>query len=375
MNKKRAYWKDVWRSVTKGKKRFLSIALIAALGVTMMCGLRAACVDLRYSADQFFDEQTLFDIRILSTLGLTDEDLEALEALDDIEAVDGGYSETVYTKVEEMQRSIEIRTLSEKEFNQPYLVDGRLPETENEIVITENYEHQSRKMVGDQIVLEKEAEYLKSDTYTITGIIIDALDINSSEGAMGFRSTSATDYVGYVIRSAADNEVYSVAYISLRGTEELNCYTDEYEEQVEQIVEKIESEIKEQREQVRYEEVHEEAMEEWLLGEQEMKEEFAKADAEIADAREELKNARQKLEEARQEIADGKQKLEEGRQQLAEGKAELDSQAKRAETEFARARKEIENGYAEIVSGKNSWRRFTENWWRDRRSLMPEEQN
>ena len=57
MHMNRAYWKDIWRSVTKGKKRFISIALIATLGVTMMCGLRAACVDLRYSADAFFDEQ------------------------------------------------------------------------------------------------------------------------------------------------------------------------------------------------------------------------------------------------------------------------------------------------------------------------------
>lgn len=81
---KNAYWKDIWRSISKGKKRFLSIAMIATLGVTMMCGLKASCDDLRYSADQFFDEQNLFDIRILSTLGLTDEDVKALESLDEI---------------------------------------------------------------------------------------------------------------------------------------------------------------------------------------------------------------------------------------------------------------------------------------------------
>ena len=108
MKKMKAYWKDVLRSVTKGKKRFISIALIAALGVTMMCGLRAACVDLRYSSDQFFDEQNLFDIRILSTLGLTDEDLAALETLDRVKAVDGGFNETVYTRIDGMRRSIEL---------------------------------------------------------------------------------------------------------------------------------------------------------------------------------------------------------------------------------------------------------------------------
>ena len=263
MHMNRAYWKDIWRSVTKGKKRFISIALIATLGVTMMCGLRAACVDLRYSADAFFDEQNLFDIRVLSTMGLTDEDVGALKGLGSVKDADGGYSETVYTQVEGMRRSIEVRTLSEKKFNQPYLLEGKLPTQEDEIVITENFKNQSGKGVGDEIALDEEAEYLKSDTYTITGIIIDAMDINSSEGAMGFRSTATTDYVGYVVPEAADSEIYTVVYLSLKGVEELNCYTDEYEQEVERVVKKIESEIKDDREQARYDEVYGEVMSEW----------------------------------------------------------------------------------------------------------------
>lgn len=263
MHMNRAYWKDIWRSVTKGKKRFISIALIATLGVTMMCGLRAACVDLRYSADAFFDEQNLFDIRVLSTMGLTDEDVGALKEPGSVKDADGGYSETVYTQVEGMRRSIEVRTLSEKKFNQPYLLEGKLPTQEDEIVITENFKNQSGKGVGDEIALDEEAEYLKSDTYTITGIIIDAMDINSSEGAMGFRSTATTDYVGYVVPEAADSEIYTVVYLSLKGVEELNCYTDEYEQEVERVVKKIESEIKDDREQARYDEVYGEVMSEW----------------------------------------------------------------------------------------------------------------
>ena len=263
MHMNRAYWKDIWRSVTKGKKRFISIALIATLGVTMMCGLRAACVDLRYSADAFFDEQNLFDIRVLSTMGLTDEDVGALKGPGSVKDADGGYSETVYTQVEGMRRSIEGRTLSEKKFNQPYLLEGKLPTQEDEIVITENFKNQSGKGVGDEIALDEEAEYLKSDTYTITGIIIDAMDINSSEGAMGFRSTATTDYVGYVVPEAADSEIYTVVYLSLKGVEELNCYTDEYEQEVERVVKKIESEIKDDREQARYDEVYGEVMSEW----------------------------------------------------------------------------------------------------------------
>ncbi|MBO5460797.1 MAG: hypothetical protein J5983_03245 [Ruminococcus sp.] len=340
-----AYWKDIWRSISKGKKRFISIAVIAALGVTMMCGLRAACEDLRYSADFFFDEQNLFDIQILSTLGLTEEDLEVLDSVDSVELADGGYNETVYTLLDGVRKSIDVRTLSTKGMNQPYLLEGRMPEKANEIVITENYKKHSGKDIGDEILLDEESEVLKSRTFTITGTIVDALDINSSEGSMGFRSTATTDYVGYVTEDAVDSDIYTVIYLKLDGLEELNCYSDEYTDKVEQIVDEIESTIKEKREQSRYDEIYTEAMEEWQDGEREMKEEFVKADSEIADAKQEIADARKKIE-------DGWKELEDGKQALIDGEAELNSQAALAETEFANARALIADGYAQIAEGE-----------------------
>lgn len=342
---KSAFFKDIWRTIVNSKKRFICIALIVTLGVTMMCGLRAGCVDLRYSADQFFDEQDLFDIRILSTLGLTDEDVEVLDSLEIIEAADGGYSETVYIKENGMRKSLEIRTLSEKGLNQPYILEGRLPENEDEIVVTENFVNETGKNLEDRITLDEESETLKAKEYIITGIIVDVMDVNSPEGAMGFRSTASTDYVGYVITDAVANEVYTALYLKVKGAEELNCYTDEYEEKIDEIVDMIEGEIKEQREQARYDEVYGEAMDEWLEGEAEMKEEFAKADAEIADAKQEIADGKQELVDARNEIVSGKQ-------QLIDGEAELNAQEAQAEEEFAKAREEIAAGYAQIASGE-----------------------
>ena len=133
---KSAFLKDIWRTIANTKKRFICIALIMTLGVTMMCGLRAGCVNLRYSADRFFDEQNLFDIRILSTLGLTNDDVEVLKSLEIIESVEGGYHETVYIQEDRMRKSVEMRTLSDKGMNQPYVLEGRLPRCEDEIAIT-----------------------------------------------------------------------------------------------------------------------------------------------------------------------------------------------------------------------------------------------
>lgn len=333
-----AYWKDIWRSVTKGKKRFLSIALIAALGVTMMCGLRASCEDLRYSADKFFDEQNLFDVRILSTLGLTEEDVEALSGLDEVALAEGGYSETVYTMVDQIRRSIEIRTLSEQEMNLPYLLEGRYPERPDEIVITKTYKNHTGKSMGDRILLTEESETLKGNEYIITGIVIDALDINSTEGSMGFRSTAATDYVGYIIPEGAENEIFTVVYLQMQGLEALNCYSEEYIARMDGYVGAIEKQIKTQREEARYQEIYDEAMEEWLDGKAEMLDEFAKADAEIADAKKEL--------------TDGKQKLADARKELEAAEKELNSQNKEADKAFAKAWAELADGYEQIVSGE-----------------------
>lgn len=347
-----AYWKDIWRTVKKEKKRFVSIAVIAVLGVTMMCGLRASCVDLRYSADEFFDEQKLFDIRVVSTLGITDNDLRALENVEGVAEVEGGYSETVYTLHDEVRKSIEIHKLSENDFNKPYVLEGKIPENTDEIVVTKKYFLETGKGVGDEIVLDEEPESLAHSRYTITGIVVDAMDINSTEGSMAFRSTATTDYVGFVIPDAVDSDIYTAAYLMVDGSRELNCYTDEYEDAVEQVVNRIEKEIKKQREQERYDEVYNEAMEEWLDGKKEAEEEFAKADKEIADAKEELADGRQELLDAEKDIEDGRRQIADGRKQIADGRAELKRQENKARREFSNARKDIEEGNDKLSSGE-----------------------
>ena len=106
---KKAYSKDIWRSIWKGKKRFFSILLITALGVTTLTGIKAGCVDLRYSADAFFDRQGLFDISVVSTLGLTKEDVSVLQQTEKVAVAEGAYSEIVHTEYDEKRQSAEIK--------------------------------------------------------------------------------------------------------------------------------------------------------------------------------------------------------------------------------------------------------------------------
>lgn len=361
---KRAYWKDILRTIKNEKKRFLSIAVITALGVTMMCGLRAGCEDLRYSADRFFDEQNLFDIRILSTLGITEEDLDALRDLDTISVVDGGYSETVYILNDNVKESIEVYTLSAQEMNQPYLIDGRMPESENEILITENFLHETDKKIGDTILFEESSDALLTKEYTITGTFVNVMDINSAEGSMGFRSTAATDYVGYVMADAVDTDVYTVLYLKAEGLDALNCYTDEYSESVDQIVERIESDIKPVREKARYDEVYQAAMEEWQEKNQEMTDGFDKAEKEFAAASKKLSNTRKEIKSGKAKVAADKKrqlviekatieeenKLLAAEKELVSAEDELAEKMAEYEEEKAKAEQEMEDALEEINS-------------------------
>lgn len=318
---KKAFNKDIFRSIKKGRKRFIAIAVIAALGVTMLTGIRAGCVDLRYSADSFFDEQNLYDISVLSTLGLTEDDIEALRAVEAVDAAEGGYTKTVYTENDGKLYSAEMRSLSEEGINQYMVKEGNLPKEADEIAVTEKFLSESGKSVGDTFIIEDEGEFV------ITGVILDTLDINSEHGAVAFRSTSTTDYVFVATKEAMEDEVYTVAYLTLKDTDDFLCYSEEYSTAVAEVITDIEETIKPVREEARYEEITSEAYEE-------IEEAQTKAEEELADAWAEL-------EEARIEIEDGKEEIENAKEELEVGRAE-------AEEQFAAAREEIRLGREQI---------------------------
>ncbi len=347
---KKALNKDILRTIWKEKKRFISIMMITTLGVTVMTGLAAGCRDLRMSADRFYDEQKLFDISIQSTLGLTEEDIDALLTLDGVENAEGSFSEIVHTKKGEVNKTAEVKVLKADGLNLPYVVEGTLPQQADEIVVTKNYMTETGKQLGDTVVIEEmmdeedtedvnmddldieieeevETPNFPKTTFTITGVVIDVMDINNAEGSAGFRATPNADYTFFVTPEAVDSDVYTVIYLSLNGTSELLCYSEEYENRSETVISVIENEIMEQRELARYEAVTTEAYEKVGDAEEEMNEAFAEVEQEFADAE--------------QEIADGWVELEDGKLELSEKEAE-------AVQEIADARTEIEDGYKEI---------------------------
>lgn len=373
-NKKNAHNKDIWRAIRKGKKRFLAIMIITFLGTMMFSGLKAACEDLRYSADRFFDDQRLFDLCIMSTLGLTEEDLEVIRHQEGVETVEGIYGETVRIIANGNDLSAVIKPFYQDGLNQPYVVEGHLPQRTDEIVITEKFAKAADITVGDALKVEEdlaedeEATYTNTD-YTVSGIMIDVLDINNANGTVSFRTASTDEDVLYILPENINSDIYTAIYLTLDGSRELFCYGEAYEEKVRAFSSFIEEEIKEQRTYARTEEVKEQALEELKKTEQEIYEELDKAEQELIKGEQELVEALQKalteledgeaefqkkITQALADLKKGELELAEGERKLAEAEQQLNQEEEAANEAFAAAREEILSGYVQLEEGQTA---------------------
>jgi putative ABC transport system permease protein len=367
----RAIDKDIFRTIGKEKKRLLSLAIIAALGVTMMTGIKAACDDLRLSGDSFFDGQNLHDLTVLSTLGLTDDDITALTQLSGVQSVEGIYSETVQVDVLDGYSKAVIKTFTPDGIDVPYVVDGRLPENSNEIAVPQAYLTASGKGLGDTLSIiesieeveessdndfegmdklnDSEAPNFLETEFTIVGVAIDPTSIVNPDGATSFRSTGSNDYICFVTPEAVDSDYYTAVNIVVLDAKELDAFSDEYSALVDSVKDEIEQEVKSRREAARYEQVMQEAADKLNDAESLLTDAFIDAEDELADARQELDEgwnewiigvyelqaqaieARKQVAAAKAEIWDKYAQIEDGLSQLDSAEAEMEQQAQQLE--------------------------------------------
>ena len=137
MKVKKALLKDSVKEIKVGYKRFISILLMALLGVGFFAGLRATSPDMVNTIDTYFKEQNVYDIEVLSTLGLTDEDITALENIENVENVYGTYSNDGLVKLENKENVVKILAIDD--VDNPRLISGNMPQNSNECVVEEEF--------------------------------------------------------------------------------------------------------------------------------------------------------------------------------------------------------------------------------------------
>ena len=330
---KSALLKDSIKEIKNTYKRFLSILVMAFLGVGFFAGMRAASPDMVDTIDQYYKESHVYDIKILSTLGLTNDDIDALSEIDEIENTVGTYE--TEGKIEIDNKEIITKIMSVEKLNKPILLQGDFPETQNECVVEDSFLTANHKSIGDTIEVEvektkndegEEVEYLNKNILKIVGTVKSPLYISRDRGTSSLGSGKIDYYIYVPKENIKANEIYTNIYIKLKNSENYTTSSEKYEEYIAEVKEKIEA-IKEEREKARHDKLVDIATEKVKEAEEKLNEN--------------KQNAQQQIEEAKQEIENGKNKIEKAEVKLNSSKKEADTKFKSAYNQIQMAKESI----------------------------------
>lgn len=375
--KRRALLKDFLREIRRNSGRFISIFFIIALGAAFFAGVRSTKYDMKKSADTYYDDSKLMDIRVISTLGLTEDDLDMMRELEGIRSVVGGYTADMLCETQDTELVLHLMALTDG-VNEPTVIEGRLPKKEWECLADQAFLEDTGYQIGDTITCvtgteDSAGEMLSRDQFTIvgTGLHPEYLDFGRGSSSIG---DGKVDAFLLLKPQAFTSEIYTEAYIRVEGAGELFCYSDAYENLVKQVEDRLE-EIEENACKRRYDEVYGEA-----------REKLDKAGREVADGEQELNDAREKLDDGQrkikeaeetlaaktEELSNGKVKVTDGEQQIRDAEAEIASgeqKLKDAQAQLNRKALELQNGKETLRSSQEEYETGLREYQRQVQSL------
>ena len=338
---------DFIREVRHTYSRFLSILLLSALAVAFLVGLRATAPDMEYTADNYYDSHHLMDGYVMSTMGLTQEDLQALAQADGVDQVEGAWSVDA-TAVDSI---VSMRSMPEN-LNLLNVVEGRLPQQADECVTEQMLLTALGLEIGDTLTVtldEADQDSLTRTSYTIVGTVQSPLYVGTDRGSTTLGSGSIDAFV-YIPGENFDLDVYTTAYFTGDGMEALNSYSQAYADQLSALVDSLDS-LAQERASLRDEEVRSEAQKE-----------LDDARSELADAQKELDDAKKKLDDARAELdsgwADYKSGLATLEQEIKDGQAKLNaarSQLEESQTRYEQGKVDYQEGLAQYQDGQTAY--------------------
>ena len=363
---------DTVREIRHTFTRFLSLLILSALAVCFLAGLRASAPDMKLSADQYFDQQKLMDLHILSSLGLTEGDIKALAAQPDILAAQGSYSIDAILTLDARDLVVKVISYEEgSEINVPALQEGRLPQAADECLVEPLLLEETGLSIGDTITLDTgDGTYqdaLSVDEVTIVGVATSPLYISIDRGTSSLGTGKVSAYL-MLPSSAFTMDYYTDAYLLVDGAEELETYSEEYSQLIDDCAKELKP-LALERCQLRLEDANDQITQ----AEQALAEGEKETEASLQEGQEELDAARKELDDGwadyqeglttfQEESAAGQKQLDAAKAQLDEAKAQLDTGEKAyqegmasleaAKPALEEARNELDAGWVEYNSGK-----------------------
>ena len=306
----------MWRELSASKSRFASVFGIVLLGVMMLSGLLSVAPGMRRAGQTWYSQQNVFDIRVVSTLGLSDKDIDAISAVEGVEAVmpvksvdcEGSYrgGNTLAVRVQQLPV---YPTLEDKAtLNRLVLEEGRMPEEAGECVVQVlDPGAASSIRQGDTITLAGTSD-IQTDTLTVVGFVKDPLYF-SNETESTTAGNGALGMAIYVPDGSLTMDYYASCYIKAAGADQYDNYSDEYQEIVDTVMDRLEAISADQSAQ-RREDLIDAAQSQLDEARAEFEEKEAEAQAQLADGQKQLDDAKAQLDQGEAEYASGLAELE-----------------------------------------------------------------
>ena len=340
-----AFVKDMVRMWLHAWKRFVSIAMITLLGVAVLTGIYAGCRDAFLATDRFFDTQGLHDIQVLSTAGLTDDDIAALRKVSGVAKVQGERSQIVTVDLNG-KKTVTMQEIGTNGIDQPYLQSGRMPEKSGEIAVTRKFIKDSGYKKGDHITVTPQdsassassaassvsdsaesdnqtgengsqlSDSGESDTQdgksaarvtdsgesdnqtpsfptelTIVGVVLDPQDLTNPDGYSGtnaFRSSATSDYTFFAPSDGVTGSMYTAVTILVKDAADKDSFSDAYDDTVSEVADRIDGKVRKNRQQARHQELLD-------AGTKQIDEANAQADKQFAAAQQQIDSNRSQL--------------------------------------------------------------------------------
>ncbi len=355
---KTALLKDGIKEIKISYKRFLSILLIVLLGVGFFAGIKATSPDMKKTIDTYFDDLNVMDIQVISTLGLTENDITSISQVENVEKVEGTYQTDATVTIGEEEVVVKLETITSS-INNLQLIDGRLPENEKECVVEQNFLNGSGHQIGDTIKVDVEditnddgekESVLKNNELQIVGIVESPLYISTDRGSTKLGS-GRIDYYMYVPKENLNASIYTNIYLTVAGANTEETGSNRYLDKIDEVENSIDN-ISEERREARYNELYDSANSKIQDAQKELDEEKAKAEKELDDAQKEIDDGKKEIEDGKAEIetnrananaqfGQAEQQIEESKELLAENKDKFEEEKKKANEQIANYKEQL----------------------------------
>ena len=327
-----AFYKDNLRLIRVTINRFLAILVITALGVAFFAGLRVSGPDMRTTASTYYDKLNFMDVRLLSTIGFNENDLDAIKNTQGVQSVMPAYSYDTLVSLSETNLTIHLLSLNTdtgNDINRPELIDGRMPQKSGECLADPLFISQSGYQIGDTVhfvsgTTSPISDALKTDAYQIVGIVQDPLYISTERGSSSVGS-GRTDAFFLIPSYDFSLEVYTEVYITIQKDTSISRFEAKYMNLLEPVTDSLEK-TGEVRSSLRFNEIKEES-------------------------EKELDDAKKQVADGYKELNDGQKKLDDARAELNDGWTEYNRNKADFEKQISDGQKQLDNGYSQYYQG------------------------